>query len=213
MATQNTRDRILDAAEELFAEKGFSSSLRNITSSAGVNLAAVNYHFGSKETLIEELFSRRIEPLNEERLGLLERAESAANGDPALEKILEAFLGPALRMSHDPGGAVFMRLFGHTMSQRDDRIFRMFAGQFKVVVERFSAALAGALPHLEREEVLWRMLFMVGSMAHTMALSDKFPMMSGGVCKPADVETTLHRLIPFIAGGLLAAMPASQSAR
>ena len=61
MATQNTRDRILDAAEELFAEQGFSSSLRNITSSAGVNLAAVNYHFGSKETLIEELFSRRID--------------------------------------------------------------------------------------------------------------------------------------------------------
>lgn len=204
MATVPTRDRILDAAEELFAEQGFASSLRNITSNAGVNLAAVNYHFGSKEALIEELFARRIGPLNEERLELLARADG-------LEEIVEAFVGPALRMSHDPRGAIFMRLFGHTMSQRDDRILRMFTDQFRVIVERFSAALARALPHVEREEILWRILFMVGSMAHTMALSDKFPSISGGVCQAADVETTLRRLVPFLAGGMRAAAPTRNS--
>ncbi len=211
MAAVPTRDRILDAAEELFAEQGFASSLRNITSSAGVNLAAVNYHFGSKEELIRELFARRLGPLNEERLELLDRAESASGGTPPLEEIVNAFVGPALRMSHDPRGAIFMRLFGHTMSQRDDRILRMFTDQLRVVIERFSAALARALPHLGREEILWRMLFMVGSMAHTMALSDKFPSISGGLCQAADVETTLRRLVPFVAGGLRAAAPTSKS--
>ncbi len=205
MATVPTRERILDAAEELFAERGFASSLRDITSSAGVNLAAVNYHFGSKDALIRELFARRIGPLNEERLELLDRALSGA---PALEEIVEAFVGPALRMSHDPRGAIFMRLFGHTMSQRDDRILRIFTDQFRLIVERFSAALASALPHVEREEILWRILFMVGSMAHTMALSDKWPAISGGVCRAADVETTLRRLVPFLANGLRAAAPA-----
>ncbi len=211
MATLPTPDRILDAAEELFAEQGFASSLRNITSSAGVNLAAVNYHFGSKEELIRELFARRLGPLNKERLELLDRVESASGGTPPLEEIVNAFVGPALRMSHDPRGAIFMRLFGHTMSQRDDRILRMFTDQLRVVIERFSAALARALPHLGREEILWRMLFMVGSMAHTMALSDKFPSISGGLCQAADVETTLRRLVPFLAGGLRAVAPTSKS--
>ena len=135
MATPTTRERILDAAEDLFAEQGFATSLRSITASAEVNLAAVNYHFGSKEALIQEVFARRLGPLNAERLRLLDTIE--AGSDIRLERIVEAFVGPALRMSHNPRGAVFMRLFGHTLSQRDDRILRLFSGQFRTVIERF----------------------------------------------------------------------------
>ena len=108
MGEPSTTERILDTAEELFAEQGFSTSLRNITADAGVNLAAVNYHFGSKEALIQAVFTRRLGPLNAERLRLLDAIEAHGWNDGALESILEAFIGPALRMSHDPKGATFM---------------------------------------------------------------------------------------------------------
>jgi len=178
--------------------------LRAITSAAEVNLAAVNYHFGSKDELIQAVFARRLEPLNRERLRLLDKVEA---DETPLESIIEAFIGPAIRMSHDPQGATFMRLFGHTLSQHDDRIMRLFTDQLREVIARFTAALGRALPHLERREVFWRMLFMVGSMAHTMALSDKLPAISNGLCEVADAEATIHRLVPFIAGGLRAQAP------
>jgi AcrR family transcriptional regulator len=208
MGEISTRDRILDAAEELFAEQGFATSLRSITANAEVNLAAVNYHFGSKEALIQEVFHRRLGPLNAERVALLDDLENATGGEaPELESVVEAFVGPPLRMSHDPQGATFMRLFGHTLGQRDDRVLRMFAEEFRTVAERFGSALGRALPHLDHPEVLWRLLFMVGSMAHTMSLSDKLPDLTRGVCRPADVETLIRRLVPFVAGGMRAAAP------
>jgi AcrR family transcriptional regulator len=207
MTEISTGDRILDAAEKRFADQGFATSLRSITAGAGVNLAAVNYHFGSKDGLIRAVFARRLGPLNRERLRLLDEIEGNAAGPDSLEAVVEAFIGPAIRMSHDAQGATFMRLFGHTLSQRDDRIMQLFTEQFRVVVDRFSAALGRALPHLDRTEVFWRLLFMVGSMAHTMALSDKLPAISGGACETADVEATIRRLVPFVAGGMRAAAP------
>jgi AcrR family transcriptional regulator len=209
MSEISTKERILDAAEDLFAEEGFATSLRAITARAGVNLASVNYHFGSKDALIREVFARRLVPLNDERLSALAALESAAPGaGPPLEGIIEAFVGPAIRMSHDPRGATFTRLFGRTMSQRDDRILRLFTGQFRTIIQRFSEALARALPNLDRNEVVWRMLFVVGAMAHTMALSDKLPVITGGACDPSDVEATVRRLVPFLAAGMRAAAPA-----
>lgn len=213
MSEISTKERILDAAEELFADEGFATSLRAITASAGVNLAAVNYHFGSKDALIQEVFARRLGPLNDARLEQLDGLESAApDAGPPLEGIVEAFVGPAIRMSHHPRGATFMRLFGHTLSQPDDRIMRLFTGHFEVIIQRFTAALGRALPHLDGTEVFWRLLFMVGAMAHTMALSDKLPMITGGACDASDAEATVRRLVPFLAGGMRADAPASGGA-
>jgi len=204
MVAVSTRERILDSAEKLFSEKGFdATSLRSITTGARVNLAAVNYHFGSKDALIREVFARRLGPLNEERLRLL----AEAGDDPDLEQVVEAFVGPALRMSRVPRGAMFMRLFGYAMSRRDDRILTMFTERFREVVERFTAALGGALPDLDGDEVFWRLLFMVGAMAHTMALSDKLSDLSGGRCDGSDVELTLRQLVPFLVAGMRAPSP------
>jgi AcrR family transcriptional regulator len=201
MVEVTTTDRILDAAEERFADLGFATSLRDITSRAEVNLAAVNYHFGSKDALIQAVFARRLGPLNRERLERLGAIESGPKAD-SVEAIVEAFIGPAIRMSHDPQGAIFMRLYGHTLSQRDDRILRMFTENFGEVVDRFTTALGRALPHLDRPEIFWRLLFMIGAMAHTMALSDKLPSISRGVCVAEDAETTIRRLVPFVVGGM-----------
>ena len=136
--TGATKDRILDTAEEIFADRGFAAaSLREITRKAGVNLAAVNYHFGSKERLIQAVMARRLGPLNRERLVLLERIlENVGTARPPVEAIVEAFIGPALRMKHALGeaGDSFLRLMGHAMNQPSDRLRELITGQFAQVV-------------------------------------------------------------------------------
>src|SRR5438876_7809850 len=108
---RDTRSRILDVAEELFGELGLGRvSIRNITRKAKVNLAAINYHFGSKEDLITAVFERRVVPVNEARLAALDTVEkSAGKRIPRLEDILEAFIRPALQSSlqRSRGGAAF----------------------------------------------------------------------------------------------------------
>src|SRR5437762_13635541 len=90
----DTKTRILDAGEHLFMEHGFeATSLRQLTSAAGVNLAAVNYHFGSKEELFQAVLTRRLDPMNQERIQLLDRLEREAAGKAmSCEKILFAML-------------------------------------------------------------------------------------------------------------------------
>ena len=103
MSETSTQDRLLDAAEVLFADQGFSTSLRSITASAGVNLAAVNYPCGSKDVLIQEVFARRLEPLNRERLRLLDELESAEpDVVPSLERIVEALRDACRVAGRDP---------------------------------------------------------------------------------------------------------------
>src|SRR5712691_8886626 len=114
-----TRTRILDAAEELFMQHGFGgTSMRLLTSRAGVNLAAVNYHFGSKDALIEAVFRRRLDPMNLARIAALDELEATARA-LAPEAIIRAFIGPSLRMIEDAkgGGRNFIRLLGRTYTE------------------------------------------------------------------------------------------------
>ncbi len=203
----DTKERILDAAEPLFADHGFAAtSMRSITARAEVNLAAVNYHFGSKEALIDAVFTRRLHPLNEERLERLAQVEvESSDQAPSLEQIVESFVGPALRLGHDQ--PVFMRLLGHALSEPSVR--EMFTEQFREVFQRFSVALKRALPSLPPEELVWRFLFMVGAMAYSMAMACDINRMSHGLCKSDDVEATLRRLVPFLAAGMRSAVPAA----
>ena len=205
----DTKEKMLRAAESLFSQHGFSAtSVRMITAEADVNLAAMHYHFGSKEKLMAELFAWRLDPLNQERLQLLDQCEAEAGEEPpALEKILEAFIGPPIRLSRGPerGGVLFMRLLGRAFTEPSDRTRQIVYNQFGQVIRRFSAALSAALPHLSPEELFWRFHFMVGAMAHTihtMADEHQLHKLSGGVCHQADVDTTVNRLVPFLAAAL-----------
>ena len=207
---ENTRDRILDAAERLFAEQGFAgTSLRRITTAAEVNLAAVNYHFGSKEALIGEVFSRRVAPLNVERLEWLDRLEAA--GEPTVEQVVEVFLAPPLRISQDPERGESLlhvaQMIGHATSRPDTQIRDLFIHQFDEVIERFTRALARQLPDLPPDQLLWRFLFMVGAMAHTMAISPDLKQLSDGRCDPADVDGLVRAMVPFVAAGFHAPAP------
>ncbi len=208
MKQKDTKTVILDAAEQLFAVQGpNATSLRQVIAKAKVNLAAIHYHFGSKESLMQAVLSRRLVPLNAERLALLETYEHKS-GERAvsLPRVLEALVGPALRLSRDPtrGGAVFMRLLGRCVLEPDETIQTMLNHQFHYVLERFTPALQRALPDLPPVDFFWRIHFLVGSMAHTMADSERLRSISGGQCNPDDTEGTIRRLVIFLNAGLKA---------
>jgi AcrR family transcriptional regulator len=196
----------------LFAVQGpNATSLRQVIAKAKVNLAAIHYHFGSKESLMQAVLSRRLVPLNAERLALLETYEhKSGKGAVSLPKVLEALVGPALRLSRDPkrGGTIFMRLLGRCVLEPDKTIQTMLNHQFHYVLERFTPALQRALPDLPPVDFFWRIHFLVGSMAHTMADSERLRSISGGVCDPDDTEGTIRRLVTFLNAGLKARVDA-----
>ncbi|HLU49807.1 MAG TPA: TetR/AcrR family transcriptional regulator [Planctomycetota bacterium] len=215
MAEPSTRDRILDAAEALYAEQGIAAtSLRAITRAAGVNLAAVNYHFGSKRGLTEEVFGRRVLPLTRERFRLLEEAEARARGGvPGVEDIVRAFVLPALRLTRAPGGdgERIVRLVGRVASEPYEEVGALLPKLFEETFQRFVAALARALPRLSAAELSWRFHFMVGSLVHTILNPDRICRLSDGHCQLEESEGVSERLVVFIAAGL-EAPPASSKA-
>lgn len=209
--SEDTRGRILDAAEALFVDHGFeATSMRMITAEAKANLAAVNYHFGSKEALIQEVFRRRLTWLNRERLRVLDDMERAAGGAPLKpSQIVEAFFGTALRLAGDTryGGQRFMRLLGRTYTEPAQFVRTFLAEEYADVVDRFSAALFRALPDVPREEILWRFHFMLGAMAYALAGSDALHIVDGQTSQDDDPQAVSKRLMAFLLGGLRAPLP------
>ncbi|MEX2581179.1 MAG: efflux transporter outer membrane subunit [Verrucomicrobiales bacterium] len=203
-----TRSRLLDAAESLFADNGFRNvSLRLITRKAGANLAAVNYHFGSKEALVREVLTRVIGPINEERLELLEKAETNHEGAPVpIEEILDALHRPVVNRLKASAhhSSVYLKLAGRCLSEPAENFSETLVGIFKEVVERFMTAASRSLPHLDEADVFWRMHFSVGTMIHALTHEDRLAMMSQGRVRAVDPEDTLRRLIEFTAAGLRA---------
>lgn len=207
-----TKARILDAAEELFMEHGFeATSLRLITTAAGVNLAAVNYHFGSKEELFQAVLTRRLDPMNRDRLALLTAYETSAArpraGALTCEKIISAMFIPALKLArdHEQGGKNFLRLLGRAYADPAPFIRDFLASQYAEMIARFRAAFARALPHLPREELSWRLHFVMGSLSYTLAGTDALKLIAQ--FHPDEVhndELVLKRLAPFLAAGLRA---------
>ncbi|SIT39840.1 Transcriptional regulator [Paraburkholderia ribeironis] len=171
----DTKSRILDAAESLFIEYGYEAmSLRQITARAEVNLAAVNYHFGSKESLIHSMLSRRLDQLNEARLKLLDRFDAMLGERLTCEHVLGAMFIPALRLSRDPqvGGKAFLRLLGRAYTDPSSFIRDFLNGHYASVAQRFFDAFQRALPHLPREELGWRLHFAIGALSGVLAGTD-----------------------------------------
>jgi AcrR family transcriptional regulator len=212
-----TQTRILDAAEELFMQHGFEgASMRMLTARARVNLAAINYHFGSKNALIEAVFRRRLDPKNSERVAALDRLEAAAGGRPlAPEAIIRAFIGTSLRMIQDEqGGRNFIRLLGRSYTDPSKDIRALIGQLYAPAMARFKEAFARALPDLPREELVWRLHFMFGTLSYTLAATDTLELIAG--CKPEDrydARVLEDRLAGFLAAGLLAPAPGRAAAR
>src|SRR5260221_7775728 len=190
---KDTRWRILDVAEELFSEQGFDRvSIRDITKEGRVNLAAINYHFGSKEDLIAAIFEREFVPVNEARLAALSAVQRSGKKDPKLEDILEAFIRPTVRCSigKPKGGKAFSKLFGRCLSEPSPEIEALLKRQFARLVERMDAALMKALPHLSRSDIFWCMKFTYGALHHWLLTKDKFRPDWG---EGTDVETQIRK--------------------
>jgi AcrR family transcriptional regulator len=193
----DTKTKILDAAEKLFGQNGFdATSLRDITTEAEVNLAAVNYHFQSKDALIDAVVSRRIEPVNRKRLEMLE----AAGPDANVEQILIAFLTPFL---HADLSRVYP-LMARALATPDDFLMRIFKKYLAEIVDHFSHALARALPELSHSEIVWRLHFTAGAMVHVLARAHTMPQLMPESVKKFDQQSVLAQLVTFAAAGFRA---------
>jgi len=199
-----TKERILDTAERLIGEQGYAAtSLRQIIANAGVNLAAVHYHFGSKEELLDEVVMRKGAVMNTARLASLDRAEALAGDKPVeVSAVLDAFFAPMAEVAG--ANPEFVRLMGRIYSE--GLMPAIVQKHFHPTIERFVSAFRRALPNLPQDEILWRIHFMVGAMAHTMLSAPSLPHPAKG---ETDVRQRMKRLLPFLIGGFRA--PASSS--
>ena len=204
-SASETTQRLMDASERLFAENGMSrTSLREITREAGANIAAVNYHFGSKEALVREVFARRMNSLNAARIRMLdELLAAAAPAAASLEDVLLAFVGPTLEFGRRRPEA--FRLFQRFhLETREFREQCMGPELFREVMERFRAALVAALPGAPIVDQLWGMQFMLGSMIHIASIGEELERLSGGAMHPLSEEELVKRIIDYSAAGFRA---------
>jgi AcrR family transcriptional regulator len=202
-----TQSRLLDAAEEFFMEHGFeATTLRQITAAARVNLASANYHFGGKEALFQAVLTRRLDPMNVERVRLLDELERNAGNRPlSVEQILWAMFVPAMQLSRDRvrGGKNFLRLLGRAYVDPAPFIRNFLKEQYAEMVARYKKAFAAALPHLPKQELSWRLHFTLGAVAYTLAGTDLVQVVTGLSPQDADNdEMFLRRLLPFLVAGL-----------
>ena len=207
MEPKATKSRILDAAEHLFAENGYhGTSLRMITADAEANLAAVNYHFGSKEALIVAVIERRLLPLNQIRTKRLEAALAEAetnNSAPDVRKILAAFIEPTLSFhSSSSGTKDFIALIGRALADPNDTARNIFISRIMPVFTLLHKSLAKALPQIDPETLHWRLHFMIGSLSHVMHNMNKLPL-------PAEMQPTgknhqeiTEMLLSFLTSGM-----------
>jgi AcrR family transcriptional regulator len=214
----DTKLRILDAAERLFARHGFHrTSIKRLASEAKVNLAAVNYHFGSKTTLIEKVVERRWRPINQKRMEGLEtirRNAAPKDAGPLVRECLRAFIEPAFTPDmRTREKRCFLALAAHAFSEPDDTIRTIFINQFKTPFKLLFEVLHDALPDLAEDALFWRLHFVIGSMTHCMRLcSAGLP--SSDISPPAsDLGTIMNMLLDFVTSGMCAPCPGEEDPR
>ena len=203
-----TRTAILDAAEQLFSKNGVEgTSMRDISKTAGVNLGAINYHFGTKDRLALEAFARRLQPANRERIARLNALEAAAGRRKLkLKAIIDALVRPAVE-SEERATPESMRMISRCFHEPSPALRKFVEQEFAEVVERFDAAILRAVPSLHAGEVFWRMCFIFGALQHGMEIwlrFDQMPRMPGVQPVAPDREGFIRRVVSFAAAGLSA---------
>ena len=207
MSQPDTKQRILDAAEHLFARDGYhATSLRGITTTADANLAAVNYHFGSKEALLEAVIVRRLDPLNEIRNSqleaLLQKAELAGEL-PSCREVLRAFVEPTLRLRQQGSEAEdFIALIGRTLAEPRGIAMSIFLRHMQPLLQRIFQALALSLPALTEQDLFWRMHFTMGCLSHIMRCHERYSMVPDNVNIDLPVDELIEHFLDFTTAGM-----------
>ena len=210
MPRDATRQRILDTAERHFALYGFAgTSLRGITRDARVNVAAIHYHYGSKEKLLSATMERIVAPVNTQRLRLLDEAIAAAAGTPSVEAILSAFLCPDLVLIRDLGdrGVMMARFSGRSATEPGEMVVRVLRGIYGDLGDRFIDALAVAVPGVPRPEIAWRLRCVVAIITYLLSNTGT----GLALLDLDDVDGTAERLVAFLAPAIRSAVPAAGS--
>lgn len=199
-----TREAILDAAEHLFAEKGYNGvSMRDIAARAEVALGSLPYYFGTKASLLKEVFLRRTTPIqNERRARMREVLEEAGDGTPDIRKVLEAFLEPAFRQSRTH--AAYRQLAGRTATDPTAEVRQVMAEIYTRETMVLPAVLRKALPHLDETELHWRYYCLYGAVQYVQADVGKVQTVAGEEFDTKTPETALRYVIPFLAAALMA---------
>lgn len=208
MSQPDTVERILDAAEALFADKGFTeTSLRQITGRAGVNLAAVNYHFGSKKSLIQAVFSRFLDPFCESLTQALDERDPQDWASASPEQLLELLIAQTLVIRPRSGQdlSIFMRLLGLAFTQSQGHLRRCLRERYGEVWQRYMQLLQGSLPDMPRVELFWRVQFMIGSVAFSLSgLKALREISEADFATKVSTSQVMQLMLPFLAAGVRA---------
>lgn len=211
-----SKRKLLDAAEQLFAEKGFEAvSVRDITQLAKANVAAVNYHFGSRDGLLTLVMMRYMTPVNEERIARLETLERKSSGKTVpLEEIIDALVRPLVTQirKSELSERLFYKLMGRTFAQQGDGLPPQIEEQLRQVVQRFTRAFAKALPAVAADDLAWRIHFVVGGMIHMLTHQEILQRLTQGASGVPPMEATISRFIRFAAAGLREGVEAEEPA-
>jgi AcrR family transcriptional regulator len=197
MASDQTRTAILDAAERLYAERGFGDvTLRDIVAAADVNLAAVNYHFGSKDELIAELFVSRSLVTNRERLNQLKMAEEAGGGRASVDSILRALVGPTLRgcLGPERERSAASRFMIRASIESVPPIRRIKNREIDHL-RKFAAAMRRSMPDCSEADLYWALHFALAMAHQTIRDSERLAKLSNGLCDLNDVEGITERIV------------------
>lgn len=206
--TDSTQSKILDAAEFLFAERGFAeTSLRTITSRAKVNLASVNYHFGSKKSLIQAVFDRFLQDFTSRLSMRLDELQKEEPEDLKVEALLDALIEPLLSLNNTRKDAVsiFMRLLGRAYAETQGHLRRYVTERYGHVLVRFTYLFQKGYPTLTNDQIFWRLHYMLGSLIFTLAGSDALRQISeADFNRSLEVKDVIEEMVPFLAAGMKA---------
>jgi len=205
----DTKQRILDAAEYLFAQNGYrGTSLRTITGKAKVNLAAVNYHFGSKKTLVEEVIKRRLLPLNSVRKKRLEEVKASADkkgNKPEIKAVLSAFIEPTLKFKEsNPGAEHFFAFIGRSFTDPDNTVRDVHVRYIKPLFTLLYETACQSLPDHSKDLIFWRLHFTLGSLFHTMHICGNIKTEYVNMDTDMDADSLIDLIVPYVTAGMKA---------
>jgi len=202
-AAASAPDRILQEAERVFASFGYDgASMRQIADAAGVPVALLSYHFGSKDGLYRAVFYRRVPAIVEQRLAGLSIAMSEADLDRRLELVVKAMVMPMLRLRARDKDPSLGRLLAHETTDPNCESRGIIRDMIDPIAQKLLAALASALPGRSARDIRWAYQFMLGALVFVMADNGRIARLSGGLCRPEDEEGAVAHMVAFLTGGL-----------